>query len=57
MKFGIIGSNSVAPIQDLVDAYETVDGAPIDPDNPYENRDPRLDFTILRPGASFQGQL
>ena len=57
LAHGIIGSNSVAPIQDLVDAYETIDGSAIDPENPYENRDPRLDFTILRPGASFQGQL
>lgn len=57
LKYGIDGSNSVAPIQDLVDAYETLDGLPIDPENPYENRDPRLDLTILRPGAYFQGQL
>lgn len=57
LKYGIDGSNSVAPIQDLVDAYETIDGTPVDPTNPYENRDPRLDFTILRPGAYFQGQL
>jgi len=57
LKYGIDGSNSVVPIQDLVDAYETIDGSPIDPDNPYKNRDPRLDFTILRPGAYFQGQL
>ena len=57
LKYGISGSNSVAPIQDLVDAYETIDGSPVDPDHPYDNRDPRLDFTILRPGATFQGQL
>lgn len=57
LKYGIDGSNSVAPIQDLVDAYETIDGSPIDPNDPYKNRDPRLDFTILRPGAFFQGQL
>ena len=57
LEYGIIGSNSVAPIQDLVDEYETLDGSAIDPSNPYENRDPRLDFTILRPGAYFQGQL
>lgn len=56
LKYGIDGSNSVAPIQDLVDAYETIDGSPIDPDNPYDNRDPRLDFTVLRPGTYFQGQ-
>lgn len=57
LKYGIDGSNSVAPIQHLVDAYETIDGSPIDPLNPYKNRDPRLDFSILRPGAYFQGQL
>lgn len=51
--FPTMGSNSVAPIQDLVDAYETVDGSPVDPLNPYSNRDPRLEFTILRPGAYF----
>lgn len=57
LENSIIGSNSVAPIQDLVDAYETLDGSPIDAANPYDNRDPRLEFTILRPGAYFQGQL
>jgi tetratricopeptide (TPR) repeat protein len=62
LKFGIDGSNSVAPIQDLVDAYETIDGSPIQSSGDdynlaqFENRDPRLDFTILRPGAEFQGQ-
>lgn len=56
LKYGIDGSNSVAPIQDLVDAYESIDGTPVDLQNPYENRDPRLEFTILRPGAYFQGQ-
>lgn len=57
IKYGIDGSNSVVPTQLLVDAYETKDGSPVDPEKPYENRDPRLDFTILRPGAYFQGQL
>ena len=57
LKYGIDGSNSVAPTQLLVDEYETLDGSPIDPANPYKNRDPRLDLTILRPGAYFQGQL
>lgn len=64
LKFGVNGSNSVAPIQNLVDAYYMKNGKPIadpasgyDPDHPYEGRDPRLDFTILRPGAYFQGQL
>jgi hypothetical protein len=57
LKYGIIGSNSVVPIQNLVDAYETIDGSDVNPANPYANRDPRLDFTVLRPGAYFQGQL
>lgn len=57
IKYGIEGSNSVAPTQLLVDAYETIDGSPVDVNNPYKNRDPRLDFTVLRPGAYFQGQL
>lgn len=57
LKYGMDGSNSVAPTQLLVDAYETIDGSPVDPQKPYVNRDPRLDFTILRPGAYFQGQL
>lgn len=47
----------VVPIQNLVDAYETIDGAPINPNSPYENRDPRLDFTIVRPGAYYLGAL
>ncbi|MDD2953568.1 MAG: RagB/SusD family nutrient uptake outer membrane protein [Parabacteroides sp.] len=57
LKYGIDGSNSVAPTQLLVDEYETLDGSPVDKNNPYANRDPRLDFTVLRPGAYFQGQL
>ena len=57
LKYGIDGSNSVAPIQDLVDAYEMIDGSTVDAGNPYAGRDPRLDFTILRSGAYFQGQL
>lgn len=57
IKYGIDGSNSVAPTQLLVDQYETKDGSPVNPAKPYENRDPRLDFSILRPGAFFQGQL
>lgn len=43
------------PTQDLVDAYETIDGSPIDPENPYVNRDPRLEFTVVVPGAYFLG--
>jgi hypothetical protein len=57
LKYGMDGSSSTYPTYLLVNEYETVDGSPVDPDNPYENRDPRLDFTIVRPGAYFQGQL
>ena len=39
------------PSDDLVAAYETIDGSPIDPENPYENRDPRLAFTVVLPGS------
>lgn len=45
------------PTQNLVDSYETINGLPIDkdssydPQNPYENRDPRLEQTILHHGS------
>ncbi len=58
---GFSGSiNSVGrtnPTQNLVDCYETKNGLPIDqdptydPQNPYANRDPRLDQTILHHGS------
>ncbi len=58
---GFSGSaNSVGrtnPTQNLVDAYETINGLSIDQDptydaqKPYENRDPRLDQTILHHGS------
>lgn len=47
------------PLQPLVDAYYCTDGKRIDnsplydPAHPFENRDPRLDATIVRPGARF----
>ncbi len=43
------------PYRDLVDSYEMTDGLPAsesplyDPENPYENRDPRLDLTVRLP--------
>ena len=43
------------PSDDLVAAYETIDGSPIDPENPYENRDPRLAFTVVLPGSYILG--
>jgi hypothetical protein len=45
------------PTQNLVDCYETINGLPIDQDpsynsqNPYANRDPRLEQTILHQGS------
>lgn len=79
---GYIGSNmpntfkcGTCPTQELVDAFETVDGKPVldlnnpyqdekhlipnynpdnqmyDPNNPYANRDPRLDQTLLHNGS------
>lgn len=45
------------PSQNLVDAYETLKGLPIDqdpsydPQNPYVNRDPRFEQTILHHGS------
>lgn len=54
--------NSMFPTQDMVDAYEMKNGKMIgdpasgyDSAQPYVNRDPRLDFTIVRPGASWKG--
>lgn len=44
------------PYRDLVDDYEMIDGKPaaesplFDPENPYTNRDPRLDLTVKLPG-------
>lgn len=43
------------PTDDLVAAYETIDGSPVDPENPYENRDPRLAFTVILPGSYILG--
>ena len=43
------------PTDDLVNAYETIDGSPVDPLDPYANRDPRLEFTVVVPGSFFLG--
>lgn len=55
---GFTGSyGRINPTQNLVDAYETKNGLPIDEDptydeqNPYENRDPRLEQTIFHHGS------
>ncbi len=43
------------PTDDLVNAYETVDGSPVDPKDPLKNRDPRLGFTVVMPGTTILG--
>ncbi|RAV98036.1 RagB/SusD family nutrient uptake outer membrane protein [Pseudochryseolinea flava] len=55
------GSGQIGPLRSLLDSYEGTDGLPIaisdvyDENNPYNNRDPRLDMTIIRPGSTFAG--
>jgi len=56
------GWSSIAVTQSLADAYEMTNGKTIDdpasgynPVQPFINRDPRLDATILRPGSNWQG--
>jgi hypothetical protein len=53
---------SVNPTQDLVDAYEMKNGKTIDdpssgynPDDPFRDRDPRLDASIIHPGSFYEG--
>lgn len=57
------GNSGVNPSQNQVDAYEMGNGKDIaDPTsgynlhNPYMNRDPRLDMSILHNGSSFKGR-
>lgn len=55
------GYSSKIPVQATVDSYDCIDGLPIDksplydPQNPYRNRDPRLGYTIVVPGAEYMG--
>jgi starch-binding outer membrane protein, SusD/RagB family len=58
MPFVRGGNIMYTPTQQLVDSYETLDGKPIidassgyDPQNPYVNRDPRLDVDIYHQGS------
>lgn len=60
-RFGVQGGTLyMTVLGNLVDDYYSTDGLPItdpnsifDPNNPYENRDPRLNETIIVPGAMF----
>ncbi|MDH7460709.1 RagB/SusD family nutrient uptake outer membrane protein [Chitinophagaceae bacterium 26-R-25] len=55
------GWSSVAPTQSLIDSYETINGKTIqndpsyDPAQPYKNRDPRMEASIIRPGSMYMG--
>lgn len=62
-------ATAVFPTQNLVDAFETMNGYPVtlgangfesadpdfDPQRPYHNRDPRLAKTVLAHGMKFKG--
>lgn len=57
------GYSVLVPTQTMVDTYRCSDGLSIDqsplfdPQNPYENRDPRLEQSILRPGEWYNNFL
>jgi hypothetical protein len=48
------GHSGVTPSQNLVDQYEYI--GPADPDNPYADRDPRLNATVVVNGSSWNGR-
>ena len=43
------------PTDNLVDAYETIDGSPVNAADKFKNRDPRLEFTVVIPGSYILG--
>jgi hypothetical protein len=55
------GWSQVVPTQKLVDAYEDIEGNPIDqstiydPAHPFANRDPRLRLNVITPGDTVNG--
>lgn len=63
MSGGNNGSGKTNPTQNLVDAFPMLDGKmpgestkyPYNPQNPYANRDPRLDYTVLHNGSQWLG--
>jgi starch-binding outer membrane protein, SusD/RagB family len=59
MPFSRGGNIMYTPMQQMVDSYEMLNGKPItdpgsgyDPQNPYANRDPRLDIDIYHQGST-----
>lgn len=58
------GAHGAFPLQGLVDAFPMANGLPItdpasgyDPQNPYANRDPRLDYSIIHDQTMLQNRL
>ena len=55
------GFTNRMPTQSLVDSYQCIDGLPVDqsplynPLKPYDNRDPRLNWSVAVPGSVFCG--
>ncbi len=55
------GYSSKIPTQAMVDSYDCTDGLSIDksplfnPEKPFENRDPRMGYTIAVPGSVYMG--
>ena len=53
---GTIGGNTgITPSHNLVDAYEYKGTS--DPTDPYKNRDPRLGYTVVTNGSSWNGRI
>lgn len=54
-----LGHSNKKPPQAMVDTYDAIDGLPIDesplydPQNPFENRDPRLHYTLALPNTRY----
>jgi hypothetical protein len=57
-----LGRSGTTPSQNLVDAYEMKDGSvfswnnPVEAMSPYDNRDPRLGYTVLTNNTLFKGR-
>jgi len=47
------GFSWLQPTKELIMMYETADGSAADPDSIFKNKDPRMDMTVMRPGATF----
>ncbi len=60
--FPTVGWGGLDPTQSFVDCFEDVEGAPIskstiyDSTNPFANRDPRLEITVLHDGETMYGR-